>query len=225
MLALTLQVATLALGVAISPLPLVAVIVLLLTKRARFSSLVLLIAWISGVALALAIAMAFAGRIHPPAAGTDYAWEGLFSALIGVGLVTTGVLTRRGRHQQGKPEQPPAWVSSVDNLSPMGGAVVVFLNATTSPKNLALAITAGALITKNGLNLAEAALEVVLYLAVASLTLAVPVALYFVGGNKSVAVLERWKAMVTAHAAAVMEIILFLLGIGMTARGLFNLLG
>ncbi len=41
------------------------------------------------------------------------------------------------------PGAAPKWVDAVDDLSPMGGAVVAFSNALTSPKNLALAIAAG----------------------------------------------------------------------------------
>jgi hypothetical protein len=224
LIASLLQISTLALGVAASPLPIVAVLVLLLTKRARFSSLVLLASWVIGVVIALAIAVVFAGTLRMPRAGTDLMGEGVFTLLLGIGLVTMGVISRRGRVRQEDPQATPSWVNSVDNLSPIGGAVVVFLNATTSPKNLALAITAGRMIANTGAPLAEEAVWVLLYVAIASLTIAAPVALYFFGGNTSIAILERWKRVVTTHAAAVMEITLFVLGLGMTARGLYNLL-
>jgi hypothetical protein len=217
------QVALLALGVAASPLPIVAVLVVLLTRRARLSSLVMLVAWVVGVALMLGISMRFAGQLGVPKAGTDLPWEGLFTVLLGVGLVTMGVLSRRGRIRSADPAQPPSWVSSVDNLSPLGGAFVVFLNATTSPKNLALAITAGRVMANQSPWYAEIP-AVILYVSIASTTIAIPVGLYFFGGYRSVAILERWKAKVTANAAAVMEITLFVIGIGMTAKGLFNLL-
>ena len=51
-----------------------------------------------------------------------------------------------------------------------------------------------------------------------------PVGLYFFGGDRSTAVLERWKRNVTAHAAAVMEITLLVIGVAMTVKGLVNLL-
>jgi hypothetical protein len=219
-----LQIAVLALGVAASPLPVVAVLVLLLTRRARPGSIVMLIGWILGVAVALGISMLFADTIRVPKVGADLPWEGLFMVLLGIGLVMMGVLSRRGRFRSSNPEEAPSWVSSVDNMSPLGGGIVVFLNATTSPKNLALAITAGRLLTSPARPIAETMPAVVLYVVIASLTLAVPVGLYFFGGGTSTAVLERWKRNVTAHAAAVMEITLLILGIAMTVRGLVNLL-
>jgi len=52
----------------------------------------------------------------------------------------------------------------------------------------------------------------------------IPVVLYFVGGESSVAMLRRWRDSVTEHAAAVMEITLLGLGIMMSLKGLYNLL-
>jgi hypothetical protein len=219
-----LQIALLALGVAASPLPIVAILVLLLTRRARPGSIVMLIGWVLGVAVALSISIAFADTIRVPKVGTDLPWEGLFMLLLGIGLVMMGVLSRRGRFRSADPEQPPSWVNSVDNMSPLGGGAVVFLNATTSPKNLALAITAGRLIASSGVPLTETVPAVVVYVVIASLTLAIPVGLYFFGGDRSTAVLQRWKQRVTANAAAVMEITLLVIGVGMTVKGLLNLL-
>jgi MFS family permease len=219
-----LQIVTLALGVAASPLPAVAILVALLTRRARLSSVTMLAGWVLGVVFALAIAIAFAGRIQPPGAGLDLWWEGAFSVLLGVGLLMTGILSRRARKRASVPLPPPAWIKSVDNLSPVAGAVVVFLNATTSPKNLALAITAGRVLVSKG-TLATQAPAVVLYVAIASLTIALPVFAYFVGGERSTAVIERWKRSVEDNAAVVMEIMLLVLGFAMTARGIYNLLG
>jgi len=223
-LSLSVQVGALALGVLASPLPAVAVLVTLLTKRAKPNSLVMLVSWIVGVVLALGISVMLAGRIHLPSAGVDLPFEGLFTALLGIGVFIMGVHSRRGRFRSEDPQDPPAWVNSVDNLSPIGGAIVVFSNATTSPKNLALAISAGALLTKPGVPVVDSIVAATVYIIIASLTLVGPVALYVFGGDKSTAILQRWKDKVTENAAAVMEISLFGIGLAMTAKGLFNLL-
>jgi hypothetical protein len=217
------QIALLALGVAASPLPVVAVLVILLTRRARIGSLVMLVGWVAGVSVALAIAVMFADQLQVPKAGTDLPWEGLFFVLLGIGLVMMGVMSRRGRFRSPNPQEPPTWVNSVDNLSPLGGAFVVFLNATTSPKNLALAITAGRVLANQEPWFAEVPAALA-YIAIASLTIAAPVVLYFFGGDRSIAIIEGWRRKVTANAAAVMEISLLVIGAGMTVKGLMNLL-
>ena len=219
-----LQVIPLALGVAASPLPVVAVIVILLTERARLSSVVFSAAWILGNLVAIAFAVAFAGRVRLPAEGFDIPFEGAVTFLLGAGLVVIAWLSRRGRRQSEEPDAPPSWVHSVDNLSPWGGALVAFSNATTSPKNLALALAAGAVIQVSTPRPASILVSELLYVAVASITVVGPVVVYFVGGERSTAILLRWKQRITANAAAVMEVLLLVLGVALTIRGLVNLL-
>ena len=214
----------LALGAAASPVPVVAVIILLLTKRARPNSLVFLVAWIAGNAVAITVAVLFAGKIHEPAVGPDFPSEGFVLFLLGVGLVIGAVISRRTRMRRPDQGNPPAWMWAVDNLSSWGGAVVAFSNAITSPKNLALALTAGLTISKSGEPAAVESAAALFYVLVASLSIAVPVALYFVGGQRAVVILGRWKERITSHAAAFMEVLLFVLGVALALRGLYNLL-
>jgi len=220
---LFIQIATLALGAAASPLPVVAVLIILITKRARPGSLVLAASWVIGNALIIGIAVIFAGAIPTPRSGTDLWWEGAFTLLLGIGLVVMGVHSRRGRRFGPKPETPPTWVNSVDHLSPAGAGLVAFSNATTSPKNLALAITAGRAISRSGLSVSGMTTAATLYVVVASLSVVIPVLMYFIGGDRSVTMLKRWRDSVTANAAAVMEITLLVLGIGLSLKGLYNL--
>jgi hypothetical protein len=201
----------------------VAVLIILLTNRGRVSSLVFSAAWVSGNVVAISIAIMFAGRIKPPRQWIDLPYEGLMTALLGLGLVVTAWLSRRVRGRSEEPD-PPRWVSAVDNLSPFGGAVVAFSNATTSPKNLALAIAAGIAISNATRHLAEQAVACLLYVVVASLTVVTPVVLYFVAGGRATLVLNRWKQRITARAAVGMELMLFVLGIGLACKGILNLL-
>jgi hypothetical protein len=219
------QLTTLALATAASPLPIVAVLIMLITKRARPGSLVMMACWILGNVVAISIAIMFANSLHTPRYGMDLTWEGIFALLIGIGLLGAAALARRGRHRGTPDDQTPTWVDSVDNLSPTGGGVLAFLNATTSPKNLALAITAGKLITQTAHTSTQRVEAALYYVSIASLSIVVPVAFYFLGGQKSVETLRKWRDAVTAHAAAAMEITLFVLGLALSAKGLFNLLG
>jgi hypothetical protein len=214
----------LALGVAASPVPVAAVIILLLTKRARPNSLVFVAAWIAGNTVAITVAILFAGRITEPKVGMDFPAEGLGLALIGVMLAAAAVVSRRARMRRPDQGNPPAWLGAVDNLSSWGGAVVAFSNATTSPKNIALALSAGLVINKAAQPFASQTAEALFYVAVASTSIVIPVALFFVGGQRAVEILERWKARVTEHASGFMEIAIFVIGVGLAVRGLYNLL-
>ena len=214
-----------ALGVAASPVPIVGVLVILLGQRGRVGSVVFAAAWALGNALAIGIAVVFAGHIKQPRAHLDLPFEGAVFLLLGIGLIVGAWLSRRGRKLSDKPSKAPDWVKAVDNLSPAGGALVALSNAVTSPKNLALALGCGATIrgispffgTETGLAL--------VYVAVASTTVVAPVILYFVMGKKAEATLAGWKAYVTARSASVMEVTVFVFGIALAVKGLINLLG
>lgn len=207
-----------------SPLPIVAVLVILLTRRARVGSLVFATSWVLGVGCAIGLAIVFAGGIKPPRYGTDLPSEALATMLFGVGLVAAGWTARRGRQRSKDPAAAPRWVGAVDNLSPVGGALVAFSNALTSPKNLALAIAAGAYIQSATLLPREETLAALLYVVVASVLVVTPVVVYFVAGESAQPMLARWKAYVTARAAVIMELTLFVLGIGLALKGVYNLL-
>jgi hypothetical protein len=220
----TAQIAVLAIGVALSPLPIVAVLIILLTKRARMGSLVFSAAWILGNATAIVLAVAFAGSLKPPGQGLDLPAEGMATLLLGIGLFATAWLARRRRWHAEDPLATPRWVEAVDDLSPMGGAVVAFSNALTSPKNLALAIAAGVAIRNATRVPAEIAASELLYIAIASLTIVIPVVIYLVAGKRAEPMLARWKRRITSRAAVVMEIGLFVFGLGLALKGLYNLL-
>lgn len=218
------RVVALALGVALSPLPVVAVLIILLTKRARVGSLVFLAAWLLGNAAAITLAIAFAGSINIPSEGFDLPSEGFITLLLGFGLFVTAWLSRRGRWRSEDPGASPKWVAAVDDLSPMGGAVVAFSNALTSPKNLALAITAGIAIRDAVTLPADRVSAALLYVVVASVTILTPVVVYLFAGKRAEPTLARWKRNVTLRAAVIMEMGLFVFGLGLALKGLYNLL-
>ena len=144
--------------------------------------------------------------------------------LLGFGLFVTAWLSRRSRYRAEDPIATPKWVDAVDGLSPLGGAVVAFSNAVTSPKNLALAITTG-LAIRSSSDSPEWWVEMgLLYVVVASLTIVTPVALLFVSGERAEPTLARWKRNVTARAAVIMELALFVLGMMLASKGVYNLL-
>jgi len=213
-----------ALGVAASPVPVVAVIILLLTKRARPNSLVFLVAWVLGNAVAISVAVLFAGRIPEPSAHLDFPAEGMAVLLLGLGLVVSAVISRRARLSRPDHGNPPAWIGAVDNLSSWGGAVVAFSNATTSPKNIALALTAGLAIGNSSEPAVAESATAAFYVLIASMSIVIPVSLFFIGGERAVAILGRWKERITSRASGFMEVLLFVLGVGLALRGLYNLL-
>lgn len=223
MVVLFTRLTSLAVGVATSPLLIVALLVVLLSRRALAGGLALAISWVAGVLSAIGVSILLAGRIHAPQIGAGIRADGLFTLAFGAALVAVAVWARRRRMRVADPE-PPAWVRSVDRISPAGAAALAFTHATTSPKNLALAIAAGKAVVDARLSLGQSSAAVLYYTTIASIGVAVPMVLYLAGGVRSTAVLQRWRERVTANANAVIEIMVFVFGLALSVRGIIELL-
>ena len=61
---------------------------------------------------------------------------------------------------------------------------------------------------------------VILFVIVASVSIAVPVLVYLFGGDKAQHVLDGWKAWLGEHNAAVMTVVLVLMGSVLLGKGL-----
>ncbi len=219
------RLALLALGVAASPISIVGILVILLTRRARLGSILFATSWVAGIVTALVVATAFTGRVSPPRQGLDLPFEGAIAIALGIGMMIAAVLAHRGRMKSDDPQQPPTWVQAVDDLSPTGGAVLAFANATTSPKNIALALAAGVVLRERTNDVSQLVFGGLFYVAIAAITVVTPVLVYLLNGRRAENKIAQWKAYVTARAAAVMELTVFGLGAVLTLKGLSNLIG
>ena len=90
--------------------------------------------------------------------------------------------------------------------------------SAANPKNLILAAGAGATIAEAGLSGSDDAVVVILFVLVASVTIAGAVLVYLFGGEKAQHVLDGWKAWLGEHNAAVMTVLLVVIGSVLSAR-------
>ncbi len=75
----------------------------------------------------------------------------------------------------GEATEMPKWMSSIDTLTPGKSLGLGMLLAGVNPKNLMLAIAAGTSLAQFGLATGDAAVSLVVFVAVASLTIIGPV--------------------------------------------------
>jgi hypothetical protein len=208
-----------AIGVAISPVPIIAVILVLFSSRARVNGPVFLAGWVAGVAIvSVAVyAVADAGDASTDETASDTAsWIKL---LLGVLLVL--VATRNLRKASSGEAQPaPKWMASIDALTPLKAGGLALLLSGLNPKNLALSFAAGSGLAQAGATGSEAAAALLVFVVVASLSIAVPVVYYLVGGQKAAAVIDGWKGWLSEHNAAVMAVLFLVFGFVLFSEGL-----
>lgn len=211
-----------ALGVAISPVPIIAVILMLFAPHARSASLVFLIGWVVGVAAVLAVVTALLG----PANGSPDDPSTVASVLkivLGALAVLLGVRQWQGRPHAGEAAALPAWMKAIDTMTAVRAGGLGLLLSAANPKNLTLCIAGGATIGGAGLDVGQAVIAGAVFVVVASISIAVPVIGYLVAADRMRGPLNEMREWLTVHNAAVMSVLLLVIGVALIGKGVGGL--
>jgi len=212
-----------AIGVAISPVPIVAVILMLFSSRARVNGPMFLLGWVGGLAIATGVlyALAVGGNVGSDSRSSDAAsW---LRIVLGVLLLLAAVRNWKNRPEPGSTPQLPKWMAHVDALSPGKALGLGALLSSVNPKNLMLAVGTAAGLAELDVSTLGAVVGIVVFVTLASVTIAGPVVWYLVGGEKAdkgLAELKDWLAM---NNAAVMAVLLLVFGVLLISKGVGGL--
>jgi threonine/homoserine/homoserine lactone efflux protein len=214
----------LAVGVAISPVPIIAVILMLLSKRAGSTSVGFLIGWLLGIVLATVIfwlisrAADLSNDDGEPS--TTQAWIQL---VLGVLLLLLGVMQWRKRPKAGEVATMPKWMASIEDFTFVKALGLAFLLSAVNPKNLMMFVGAGvALGTATG-STGTAIVALLVFTLLAGSTVLVPVVGYLSAKDRVKPWLEDLRVWLTANNAAVMSVLLVVLGVSQLGKGLGGL--
>ena len=212
-----------AIGVAISPLSIIAVILVLLSVKARVNGLVFTAGWLVGVALVATViyVLAAAGDVSSGGSASDTSyWLKLVGGIL---LVLLAFRHWRKRPAAGEMPDQPKWMSAIDTLTPVKTGGLAVLLATANPKNLALSLAAGASLAQAGVSGGEAAVGLIVFVAIASVGVIVPVVAYLAGGERAAHMLDGWKTWLSANNTAMMAVLFVVFGAVLFSQGLRGL--
>jgi threonine/homoserine/homoserine lactone efflux protein len=210
----------LALGVAISPIPIIAVILILFSSRARANGPAFLLGWIVGLSLVCLVVSLVASSLD---VGTDSSANDGASTLkvvLGVLLILGAIRRWRSRPAKGAEVEMPKWMAAIDSITPVKAAGLGVLLSAVNPKNLLLSVAAAATVAQANLSTSDTVITLAVFVGLASLTIAVPVVFYLVGGEKAKATLDGWKAWLSDNNAAVMAVLFLVFGVVLLSQGL-----
>ena len=214
------EILTFAVGVAISPVPIIAVILMLFSQRARVNGPMFLLGWV--VALAVV-----SGVVYAASDAGDASTSSTTSDTIAWGKIVFGVLflllaarNWRSRPAPGTEPEMPKWMAGIDEFAPGKALALGVLLAGVNPKNLLLSVGAASGLAQLGLSTTDAVVSLIVFVIVASLTIAGPVVYYLVGGDHAKAELDSMKGWLALHNAAVMTVLFLVFGVDLIAKGL-----
>jgi Sap, sulfolipid-1-addressing protein len=209
-----------AIGIAISPAPIIAVILMLFSPRARVNGPMFLLGWVLGLSVVSAVVYLVSDAAN---AATDSTTSDTVSWVkIGLGVLLLALARRNWakRPRGGATPELPKWMAMVDSITPVKALGLAVLLSVVNPKNLALAIAAAAGVGQLGLTTGDAVGALVVFVVLASSSIAVPVVYDLVGGASARASLDDMKTWLSANNNAVMAVLLLVFGVVLLSKGL-----
>jgi hypothetical protein len=203
---------------AASPLPLVVLLVVLLTPRAVPNGVAFTCGWASALLLVGAATVALVGT----GAGLDERGRAVSSleALVGLLLLLLAVRQWSRRPRAGAEATVPRWLLVADRSTPRRayamGAVLVVAN----PKNLTLTVAASGAVAGADASTGGQVSALVLFAALGSVGLAVPLALRVALGARAAGLLSRWRLWLVRYGTPIACAVLVLIGFLLLVRGL-----
>jgi threonine/homoserine/homoserine lactone efflux protein len=206
------QLLPLAIGVALSPVPIIAVILMLFSARASSNGPAFLLGWLMGIGAVTAIALVSAdaaGVSTESEASNASSWVKLsFGVLLTLGAVRQW----RARPAAGEQAPMPKWMTGIDAFTAPKALGLAALLGALNPKNLLLGAAAGTTIAQADASSGERWGAWLIFVLLASLTVAIPVLYYLLGGERARGRLDNWKKWLQQNNTAVMAVVLLVLG-------------
>ena len=210
-------------GIALSPLPVAAVILMLFTDRARSNSLMFVVGWLAGLLVAGGLLMVLGGDSMGSDTNPSTTSLAIKTAL-GLLLLIVAVKQWRGRPAAGEEPQMPGWMESISGFSAVQALGIAALLSGVNPKNLALNALGVVTIQQAGLSTSDAWVAFLVFVALSSVTVIVPVAYFFIAGKKAEDALNSLKTWLIANNTAVMAVLFLIFGVKLLSDGVVGLL-
>ena len=209
-----------ALGIAISPLPVIAVVLVLVTPRASTNGPMFVLGWCLGIAIVGGLVLGLASGVDASEGDEPASWVAWLNIFLGALLLALAFKQWQSRNAD-SPE--PAWMAALDSLPAWKALGLSALLASVNPKNLVLIIAGMSVIASEGLDTEEQIVALAVFIAIASIGMVVPVAIYFLMGSKSAAILDGVKVWMIRENSTIMAVLLLIIGANIVGKGIAGL--
>jgi threonine/homoserine/homoserine lactone efflux protein len=207
-----------ALAVALSPIPIVAIVLVLGAPKAKTAGPAFALGWIAGLlAVSIIVVLVVGAGSDPDSDDAGISW-----LKVAIGIVFLGMAANqwKKRPTEGQEPETPKWMATIDTASPSRAAMLGAALSGANPKNLALTLAAAASIAEAGLDRADEAIAVAVFVALGSVTVAGAVLVYLVDAKRAARPLDAIKRFMSDNNAVIMMVVLLLLGAKLLGVGL-----
>ncbi len=199
-------------AVALSPIPIVAIVLVLGGPGARRSGPAFAVGWVAGLGVVSVVVVLAASQASNPDSDVATGVNWLLAA-IGVGFLVMAARQWRKRPKPGESPVMPSWMASVESISPVKAFVLGIALSAANPKNLALTLAASASIARAGLDGADKAVAITVFVVIGSLTVVGSVLFFLVAPRAAERPLAAVQQFMSDNNATIMMVILLILGL------------
>jgi hypothetical protein len=210
-----------AVAVALSSVPLTVTILILLSPNRGRAALPFLVGWVIGVAAVIILSAAGAAALAKPLRrGPDMAVV-VLEIVIGAALMVLAAIYLRRRSPAGGTGLP-RWLAAVDSFGPVVCfAIAVVLSLR--PKGLLLGVAGGLALSAASLNADDAVLLIIIYTAIATSTVVVPIIASLIAPQRMEPRLISARDWLIVNGRIVTSIMMFMIGVVILGYGLTQL--
>src|SRR5512133_1008022 len=214
----------LAVAIAISVTTIITTVLMLLSPKAKSRTVGLLLGCVVGVGGAVALFTLLADLLPTEDSGGSSLAASLIKMVVGMLLVILALKQWRGRPAGGDRAGLPKWMARVDTMTPGNALVLGLLLSAVVPKNLLIALSAGLIIGEAEFSGGHAAVVIVLFTAIATSTVAVPVVAHLVASARMREPFERLREWLVENNVTIMVVVLLVIGVVMIGNSIASLL-
>jgi hypothetical protein len=189
-----------ALIAAVSFVALTTVLVVIRSERPRTNGIAFLLGFVCGTTIAAFLGLML-GQVAVERVSSHETIHAVLALLVGVALVGAGFVERRRPGPHGvDTDRTGAMAARLRNVGPGTALSVAGLLGFGGPKRLILAFLAMASVSSADLGAVESLTLLVLYVAVATALVSVPVGIVVVGGDRAIAVVDRGESWLATNS-------------------------
>jgi threonine/homoserine/homoserine lactone efflux protein len=171
-----------------------------------------LVGWIVGIVVLGTVVLLVASGASASKQGAPATWVSVLKIVLGVLLALLAVKQWRGRPRANREPDQPSWMKRIDAFSPARSIATGVALTAANPKNLLLVIGGAAAIAQTGASALSQAVAMAVFIAIATLGVGAPVAIYFLMGERAKGILGGLHDWLASENATIMAVICLILG-------------
>ena len=196
-------------AVGLSPIPIIAVTLMLTSRRPRENGLAFLVGWMAGIGIVGAVVLLVIKPLRATTSdGEPATWVSVVQLVLGLLILFLALRQWRDRAETSE----PAWMGTVEHFSPARALGLGVVLAALNPKNLLLSVAAAETIAGAGISGTDEAIAYAVFAVIATIGVAVPVAIFLVMGDRAGPLLDGLRTWMARNNAVIMAVILVLIG-------------